>query len=312
MANLWPPGQTPYLVPGDALAQWPLGVDWASLPAGTSVTQAQKNAALTGVCLAATKDVDAYCNTPLRAVLNPEEITGPDFRMTYQQSTGNMRIILSRWPVTNITEIQVSPNTFPRQWQTVPAGNYGIEHPVISLYGTNVPSGAGGGGQSVLLGAGYASRVNGRNGFVISVTFASGWPHTSITAPAAIGDSSLTVDDVTSWAPFTTGAFGAAGTIYDGANQEYIQVTASSVPAGPGTLTLSAPLAFAHNAGVMVSAMPENALWGTALFAGAAALTRGATSTTVRAMPGGAGGPSGADELRMDAELALAGFRRTI
>lgn len=312
MANLWPAGQTPYVTPGPALDQQPAGVDWTSIPASSTATQAQKTAALVGICMSATSQADGYGNTPLRGLVDTEEVSGPDYRVTIQQATGNVRIILSRWPVVNIASISVSPNIFPRQWQTVPAGNYGVEHPVISLYGTNVPSGAGGGGQSILLGGGYASWGSGRNGFVVKVTYNTGWPHTSLTAAASVNDTTLTVDDCTGWAPFTAGAPGASGIIYDGANQETVKVTSASVTAGPGTLTLSSPLLFTHTASAMVSAMPADIPWATALYAGADALTRGATATVLRASPGGAGGPTGADELRLAADLILAPFRRTI
>ena len=60
--------------------------------------------------------------------------------------------------------------------------------------------------------------------------------------------------------PARNGApIGAAGVIYDalGGGQESIAVTAASVTSGPGTLTLSSPLNYAHGAGIAVSAMPE-------------------------------------------------------
>ena len=105
---------------------------------------------------------------------------------------------------------------------------------------------------------------------------------------------------------------GAIGVIYDGASQETITCTAASATAGPGTLTLASPTTYAHNAGVMVSALPADAIWASALFTGADALTRGATTTTVRSLPGHAGGASGADELRIDAELKLRPYRSTV
>ena len=103
--------------------------------------------------------------------------------MTIQVGAGNGRVILPRWPVLSITQVQVSPNAFPRQWTTVPAGYYDVEHPVSGLYGTVAPTASGGdGGQSILISAGYVNWCNGRNGVLLRVTYINGWPHTSLTS----------------------------------------------------------------------------------------------------------------------------------
>lgn len=312
MANLWNPGATPYVTPGPALDMWPTGVDFTTIPASSAATPAQKTAALAGICASASTQCDGYTTNVLRAVLDTEQISGPDYRVTCQRATGNIRIILSRWPVTNIAAVSVSPNTFPRQWVSVTAGFWDMEHPVISLYGTNVPSGAGGGGQSIIVSRGFADWFLGRNGYQFKILYNTGWPHTSLTAAASAGDSSLSVDDCTGWAPFAAGLPGASGVIYDGAGQEPIKVTAASVTSGPGTLTLASVLQYAHTPATLVSAMPANVIWASALYAGADALTRGATATTLRAMPGGAGGPSGAEALKLDAEMILHPYRRSV
>ena len=62
----------------------------------------------------------------------------------------------------------------------------------------------------------------------------------------------------------------------------------------------------------MVSSLPADVIWSSALFTGADALTRGATTRTVRDVSGHVGGPSGADELRIDAELKLRPYRVTV
>ena len=125
------------------------------------------------------------------------------------------------------------------------------------------------------------------------------------------------MDDCTGWGPPGTNSaanstYGATGVIYDGASQETIQCTSASATAGPGTLSLASPLAYTHSAGVMVSALPADVIWASALFTGADALTRGATTTVVRNITGHAGGPSGADELRIDAEMKLRPYRVTV
>jgi hypothetical protein len=262
------------------------------------------------LCASATVQAEEYVNQPLRATLATEAMSGPDYRVTVENATRNIRCILSRWPVTTITAVSVSPNVFPRTWTALRTGNWDVERPIIGTYGSSAPAGSGEGGQAVIIGP-FASQ-GGRNSWRIKITYTHGWPHTSLTATAAAGATAVLVDDCTSWGPVTTGAPGALGVIYDGGGQETCQVTAASATAGPGTLTLAAGLSYGHTAGVMCSAMPVNVIWGSALFAAADALTRGATSTTIRSMPGHSGGPSGAEELRVEAMLKLHPYRVTI
>ena len=87
-------------------------------------------------------------------------------------------------------------------------------------------------------------------------------------------------------------------------------MTAASVTSGPGTLTLSAALNYAHGALIAVSAMPESVLFATALLAAQAALTRGATATTIQTTGGRQ--QMGMHPLEAEARALLSTFRRTI
>ena len=121
--------------------------------------------------------------------------------------------------------------------------------------------------------------------------------------------------DCTAWAPFAAGQPGAEGILYDASTasqQEAVSVTAASAATGPGTLTLASPLAYSHNASLMVSSLPSDVVWATALFAGAEALTRGAQATVVQTTPGHGGGLSGADSLKEMGCQLLRRFKRTI
>ncbi len=260
------------------------------------------------------------CNQPLRATLDIEQYSGPDFRMTIQSGTGNVRMILARWPILQVLAIELSPNSFPRQWAPLAAGQWDIEYPPIGVYGSSAPSASGGdGGQSIIF-APSASWGLGRNGFVARVTYLNGWPHAGITVAVGEGDEILQVDDCTGWAIASeTGTAGAVGTVFDSGAQETIQVTAATAAAGPGTLTLAAPLAFPHDPGVIVSALPASVQWAVILLATQQALTRGATATTVQSVPGTAsnantGGGAGLNtrDLLGQAKRILAPFRRTI
>lgn len=310
-----PAGQTPYVTADQLLnGQWPTGVSFASIPPGRTVTDAQKYAATSSITAEATAECDAYCNMPLRCTLTTETFHGPGDganRVTVQSGSGLGRVVLQRLPVLAITNVQVAPNTFPRQWTTVPSGYYEPEYPALGLYNSIAPSAGGQGGQAILIQQGYINWWYGRNGYVIQPTYYHGWPHCSLTADASEGASTVSVDDCTGWGITTIAGTGAAGVIYDSGSQEAVNCTASSVTTGPGTLALASPLQYAHSAGVMVSSFPQDIIWACALFAAAAALTRGATATTIQDAPGRGAGMSTAT-LAGEAELKLRPYRRTV
>jgi hypothetical protein len=281
------------------------------------------------MCSRATSRVDGYCNQVLRATLDTELCHGPDSRVVvgpaaggfwntpfWGRAGGNARIILSRWPVLQVSQVQTCPNgLWPRQWTTLPAGTAEPEKPPIGVYGSSAPSGDGGGGQAILIAPGYINWQYGRNGWAILVQYTNGWPHSSLTAYAAAGSTTLTVNDVTGWAieNYFDTYTGATGTIRDAGQEETIHVTASSATTGPGTITLEAATSYPHQAGTLVTTMPRSIEQACIYFATAEALTRGATSTTIHSV-GGAVAHSGAD---MDglitlAELLLHPYRRTI
>ena len=323
----WPPGYCPYVTPEQLLTgQWPTGVAFGTIPdtsQDTEATPPQQYAVLSMICRQASVRADQIVNMPLRSVMTTEELDGPDFRVTMQWSSGNGRFIASRWPVTQVTNVQVAWNAgFPRQWTVLPSGSYEPEFPVDGLYGASVPS-AGAGGQSILFAPGYmfwgggwpGGQISGRYKFRVSATYLSGWPHTCLTTSAAAGATTIDVDDCTGWViTGTSGAtIGAAGTIYDamGGGQEAITVTEASATSGPGTLTLASGLNYAHDSLIAVSAMPETVIWATALLAGQAALVRGATATTIQTTSGRAQS-TGTDPLVQEARQLLSTFRRTI
>jgi hypothetical protein len=306
---------TPYVTPA-ILQQAPTGVSWNSIPSGSQVTPQQRTAEQWNIAQRASSQADSYCNQVLRATSNTEYIQGPDYYATVQQATQNMRVILSRWPVTGVTAISVSANQFPRQWTALPAGYWDVETPVLGVYGSVAPTGSGQGGQSVI----FSTQAGGgwwlgRNGYIFQITYVAGWPHCGLTTAVVAGAESIAVDDCTGWAlPSESGTVGATGNVYDpGGAQETVQVTASSVTAGPGNLTLASPLQYSHPVGTMVSTMPPSIQWATTLFSAAIALTRGATASSIHTIPSGASGDvKGPTGLVEEAELLLHGYRRVI
>ncbi len=212
-------------------------------------------------------------------------------------------LILKRWPVLEVTSIQVAPNRLPWVFSDVPSTAYQVKYPVVGLYGSSAPTSAAEGGQTVLMdprwlsgngqtapgGPGWGPS-RGHDQYAIQVQYVNGWPHAGLTAAAAAaGDMTLHVDDCTGWtitAPFAGAATGATGTVYDAGSQEVIHVTGASAAQGPGTLTLSAPLLKDHASGVIVSSLPQAVTWAAMLFACEVALERGATATTIMEVPG--------------------------
>jgi hypothetical protein len=310
-----PPGErSPYINP-QILTQAPTGISWNTIPFGTQVTAEQRAAEAYNICERATALADGYCNQTLRATLDTEFMQGPDFYVTQQPATGNMRLILSRWPVLGINAVQVSPNLFPRSFTSLPLNFWQPEYPSIDVFGSSAPSGSAQGGQAIIIsGQAGGGWVLGRNGYLFQVQYVSGWPHCGLTAASNVGDSSLQVDDCSGWGITSlTGTTSARGILYDN-QQEAVVVTAATVTAGPGTLTLSAPLTYSHEQSVLLSALPQSIQWACVLMATSIALTRGATATTVHTVSPGSSAPGmkSPDQLMTEAELALHSYKRVI
>lgn len=315
---------TPYITP-EMLTSAPTGVAWSIIPMPKATTQ-QQTAEQWNICHRATTMIDGFINQTMRATVDTEVRSGPgDYRINIEQATGNVRWILSRYPITEILAVQVAGNaTFPRQWTQVSSGYWDIENPVIGIYGSNLPGGsAGSGGQSILIAPGYASWWLGRNGFRFSCTYINGWPHAGITATADAGSTTISVDDVTGFA-------GASAFIYDGSGSETVHISSVSAntpmtlpngggtaPAGPGTLTLSSPLTFAHTgsipANVVISAIPSDVIWATMLAAMSQALESGITSVSIQNITGSqTAGGHGISDLNLQWESIMEPFRRVI
>lgn len=84
-------------------------------------------------------------------------------------------------------------------------------------------------------------------------------------------------------------------------------------PTGPGTLNLSAPTAYAHAAGTLLSAVPDDVIWACALYAKADALQRGLATVSLPGREGKAVSTEQAisDAIR-EAVAHLTVFRRII
>jgi len=309
---------SPYISP-TTLSQAPTGISWDNIIPGRNASEGQKIAEMANICSRSTGMVDDACHQPLRATTDSVILYGPGVRVWASQgcSTQPAILILKRWPVLQVNSVQVTQNTLPAPpWVPVPVGSYAIQNPVSGLYGSIAPTAAAEGGQGVLVSSQYVNWAYGRNGLAIETQYLNGWPHCGLTEGAASGAMSLAVDDCTAWAITSplTGYTGATGTVYDAGQQEVVQVTEASVTAGPGTLSLAAPLQSSHAAGTIVSTLAPNVGWAAIMFCISQALARGATSTTVHQIPGGPGGggtPTSADWAKC-AKAALGDYARII
>lgn len=319
---------TPYISP-ETLQNAPTGIDFSTIPATPDFDPAANAAELWNMCARATAMADEYCNQMLRATIDTEVLHGPDYRVIvgpasgggypspYWGTTGaNARCIMARWPILEVTGVQVCPNNlWPRSWTTLPAGFAEPEYPPFGLYNSVSPPGDANGSQAILLAPGYVNWCYGRNGYILQITYVNGWPHAEITANATAGATSIAVNDCTGWAisNYQSTVTGATGVIKDAGQQEVIHVTGASATSGPGTLTLSSALGYAHEAGTLVTTLPASVEQACILYCCAMALVRGATSTTIHSI-GGHAQSSGGDitQLNTEAELLLHPFRRTI
>jgi hypothetical protein len=309
---------TPYITVA-MLENAPTGASWEIIPEPDADSEA-RFAELTNICWRATSIIDTYCNQVLRATVDTEPLTGPGSpRVGVIPGTAIGRLVMRRWPVTQILAVQTAPlRGFPRSWSTVPAGLYDIEHPLINNLTDTASATVPDGGASIQVAPGYIPPLAfGRNTTRIMVSYTNGWPHTSLTASAALGDTVLHVDDVTGYA-------GANAFVYDGALTEPVSVLAvaatnplvlpngaGTAQTGPGTITLSSGLSNPHAAGVVVSSLPANVIWAAACAAAAQVLEAGITSISIATMPGSVSeGGKGVEDLITEYEVLLQPFRR--
>lgn len=302
---------TPYITP-DILTSAPTGIAWNTIPVPQATARAQEEEQFR-ICQRATGACDSKAGQPLRATIDSENIDGPDWRITINQ-TGVARVTCARWPVLKIISAQVSPATaFPRVWTPIPTTALDFAYSPVGEQGTIDLGEAGDGASAIVVSPGFLSWAYGRNGLRLNIVYINGWPHAGLTANAAENDTALVVDDVTGWA-------GVRGTIKDGSQQEDLTVSSvvaangSSPATGPGTLTLSTGLTWAHKSGILVTTLPPIIEWAAILKAVAQALLRGGTAIAVPALRVASTGSGlsgrGAESLNKEADEILSRFAR--
>lgn len=261
-----------------------------------------------------------------------EQLTGPGApRFGFMPGTDQFQLTMRQWPISEILAIQYARNRPPLSWNLAPSTSYLINHPLIGAYTDTASATAPDGGWSIQLdpcAIGSSSGVFGgrsvrglwrRNGLRLLVSYTNGWPHTSLTESAEADASAIEVDDVTGWV-------GASGFGYDGSATEQVSVSAvaansplelpngvGTAQTGPGTLTLTSPLTFGHEAGTLVSALPANVIQATILIATSQVLDSGIESISAQTLSGSTslGGKGVADLIGQIRDL-LNPYRRVI
>ncbi len=288
------------------------------MPAPQSDGSPAQQAEVNNILWRASNLADAISHQPLRSTVSVEQVQGPDFRMTVDDS-GVGRVMLSRWPVTQILAGRVSPRAaIPRSWSPVPVTAMELEDPPITLLSPVVEGAAGAGGNAILVAPGYVSWRLGRNGYTFESSYLNGWPHAGVTESVAAGVQTVPVDDV-------TGMAGATCFFYDGAATETVTVNTAAattpvalpaggtVQAGPGTVQLAAPLAYPHAEGTVISALPQDIAWAVILLAACQVLAEGATAVAIPDIAGAlTSGGKGVADLKIDAEVILSTYHRVI
>jgi hypothetical protein len=309
----------PYVSP-EVLLNASTPVDWDSFPVFDPEPGRQR-AEVMNLCRRASDALDEYLQSSLRATINTETVMGPGDPRAQLRKDGTWRLSMSRPPVVAVLSGTVSPTaSFGSTVNPIPANLMMPEKPVMGIYGSNALGPVGEVGQAVLVASGFGSwGWGGRGGCRFTITYLNGYPHASLTEPASATDVTIHVDDITGMVGKFTGSgdSGAFCTFYpvDGSKQESASVLSADPDvagalSGPGTLTLTAPLASSHARGELFTTLPSNVQQAAILMASSLALLKGAT--TVAIATGATGGPAMTPaELSDQAKAMVHSYRRS-
>lgn len=168
--------------------------------------------------------VDRICYQPLYAK------SRTDTAWVRPQPNGNLIIRVSQFPLSSVTTAQWRASSAD-SWHIVPSANITINGQRSYIIDN----------QSYAVWASSAYEK-----LTVQTTYAHGFANAKLTQDAAVGATTLYLDDTTGIDADDT------ITIYDGASQE--DVTVSAV--GASNVTLSTGTVFAHSTGVRVSKLP--------------------------------------------------------
>ena len=205
----------------------PTGLNVQDLVAGG--TAAAQAAELTLLAQQASSMVDQWVYAPLFAQ------TYQETRLVRPDNYGTLRVRLRQFPVQQVVSAQ---------WRmTARAAWQAIDVNLIDVLGTLEM-----GHQYIAADFAYGVLSGwGQPPLTVQTTYVAGYPNMALTADAAAGATTLAVDTTLGVQPDDV------VTIYDGASLESVTVASSTAT----TLALTTPTAYAHAAGVRVSALPD-------------------------------------------------------
>lgn len=253
---------TPYITAADFLAE-PTGVDVSQLiPSGSGLTE---EAALERLVANASSEADRICQKVLAATL---DVVSGEYRVWRD---GTIRVPVPYSPLISVNAVSIG---FSANGMTAMGDLSGIRltrnvaripaplNPPLSLSFNPNP-------------AAYA-----QHGWVFAdVSCVSGWAHSVLSAAATVGAQQITPGNVLGFLP------GLPFTVYDGQSTEAAQVAANYV-VGSAVVPLAAPLRFAHDAGVTVSALPPFARLAVVTLAKWLAKTKGTKAIVMPSISG--------------------------
>lgn len=232
----------PYISVDEFLAA-PTGTDTTQLIPGANA-QANRDA-LAGVIQRASSEADIICRQVLAATVDTQIAPPQGWRVQLRNGLQQLFVPVDYTPVVAVTGVSLGWDTTSVTPLTslvgVWPGQKTIVIPVVGI--TGVPAGASPGI--------YPTWPGGSGRMWGTVTYINGYFNATLSAPVVAGATSLTPTDVLGLYP------GLSFIIYDSlfAHSETVTVAANYNP-GATTVPLANPLAWSHNAGTAVSALP--------------------------------------------------------
>jgi hypothetical protein len=224
---------TPYLTIAE-YKQAPTGVDVDDLVGGG--TTAVNDVELANTIERASSWIDAYCNQVLSATLDTDS-----FRARVSRD-GMLKIHPRFNPITEV--VSVSVGSQPNYMVSLDPTTAWIE-PQSVIFPMN---GLAGFFSAPIQ---FSPSFSNSRELFVSLTYVNGYANTLLASNASVTASTLSVTNRTGFVP------NQQFQVYDGAYNELLTVASTFTPAqGAGTIPLATPTAYAHTAGVSVSALP--------------------------------------------------------
>jgi hypothetical protein len=283
-------------VTANEFKQAPVGVDTSTLDQTNIGNQAAQDAALLNILRRASAWVDTIVQQPLEASLDTE------IKSVRMGRDGLVNVHVDQAPIISLQSVLFRYH--PRDpYQTVDMSSIEVREGWFTIYDLFYNTSLG---QDLASLSYYDMPLYNRQTMLpltVKYTYLNGWANTTLAVAAAINATTITVAD-------STGVVvGQKLTIYDGAYQEIVTVTAIN----GNVLTLSRGLVFAHAIGVGVSAIPDAIKQATIMLACALIKDRGALAITMQetSVLNVNGSPNKSGEVDIAKQL-LAPYRRVV